>query len=206
MADFTLSAPGTTNSPWTPANIIVPVSTIKSDATGFRASVAGTDATFAHNVTYGATIEATATLATTGSASDDIIVGAVVRSGANAGGVIGVHWQIGFAQIVTVTGAGVITGVSAAVAYTRAATNLLDVIVSISGGVATVSGKQNGTPITFVGTTTSTFAAEASLAAGGQFSPQNSNTLYLSQFTGTGVSGGVSVPKLAYSQYRRRRL
>lgn len=197
MTDFTLNAPGTTNNPWTPANLIIPASTIKSDATGFRASAAGTDATFAHNVAYGSTIEATATLATTGSSADDVILGAAVRSGANAGGIIGVIFGLTIVQIVTATGAGVVTGISTAVAITRAAADLLDVTVSISGGVATISAKQNGTPISFTGgTTTSTFATEGTLAAGAQFSPQNSNTLYLSQFTGTGVAaGGGWVPR-----------
>lgn len=192
MADFTLNAPGTVNAPWTPAGIITPVSTIKSDATGFRASTAGVYATFAHNVTYGTTIESTVTLATTGSNGDDVVVGAMVRSGVNAGAGIGVLFGLSTATIVTVTPAGAVTVISGAITITRAATNVLDVIVAISGGTATITGKLNGTPISFVGNTTTTYAAEASLAAGAQCVPQNSNTLYFSQFTGTGVASGAS--------------
>lgn len=187
MTDFILNAPGTTNNPWTPANVIIPASTIKSDSTGFRAGVNGTDVTFAHNASYGSTITSTVTLATTGSSSDDIIVGAAVRSGANAGGIIGVFFGVTGCDICTATGAGVVTSISTATAITRASGDVLSVTVSISGGTATVSALHNGTPLTFNVNTTTTYAGESSLAAGAQFQPQNTDSLYLSQFTGTGV-------------------
>jgi hypothetical protein len=188
MPDFTLNAPGTTNNPWTPSNVIIPVSTLRSDATGFRAGVNGTDATFAHNARYGSIITTTVTLATVGSSFDDIIVGAAVRSGANAGAIIGVAFHSAECRTCTATGAGVVTSLSTATTFTRALGDVLSVTVSISGGVATITAKQNGTTLTFNVNTTSTYASESSLAAGAQFVPQNSDSLYLSQFTGTGIA------------------
>jgi len=191
MTDFILNAPGTTNNPWTPANVIIPASTIKSDATGFRAGVNGTDVTFAHNASYGSTITSTVTLATTGTSSDDVIVGAAVRTGANAGGIIGVFFGVSGCNVCTATGAGVPTFISTSTAMTRALGDVLSATVSISGGTATVTALHNGTPLTFNVNTTTTYAGEASLAAGAQFQPQNTNSLYLSQFTGTGVANSV---------------
>lgn len=194
MTDFTLNAPGTTNNPFTPANIITPTGGLKSDATGIRCvdSPPGTPASFAHNVNYGSLIESTFTLATAGAAADDLMGGAVVRSGANAGALIGVWIESASVSAGTLNPAGTFTSVSTSVTITRAASDVWDVTVSISGGTATITCKQNGTPITFNINTTTLYTGEASLAAGGNFSPFDNNTLYLSQFTGTGVVGALS--------------
>jgi hypothetical protein len=188
MADFVLNAPGTVNEPFTPAGVIVPVSTIQSDAQGIRAGVEGVDATFAHNATYGSTITATATIATT-NPGDDIVIGAAVRTGTNAGAVIGIEVQATQVAAGTIPATGIFVPVSASVPITRAIGDVFSSTVTISGGVATISGSQNATPFAFNFDTTTTFAAEPSLAAGGQFFPQDLNGTRISQFTGTGVVG-----------------
>jgi hypothetical protein len=195
MPDFTLNAPGTTNNPWTPANVIIPASTISSNATGFHAGVNGTNVTFAHNATYGTSITSTVTLATAGATGDDIIAGAGVRSGANAGAMIGVIFYSaasgGGCRVCTSTGAGTVTTISGPATYTRTLGDVLSVTVAISGGTATVTASANGTALVFSVNTTTTYATESSLAAGAQFQPQDVNGLYLSQFTGTGVAGSI---------------
>lgn len=195
MADFTLNAPGTTNSPWSPTNVLTPVAatfTIKSDSTGFRSTAAGDFSEFAHNVTYGTTITTTATIASGGASNgDEIWLGAVVRSGANAGAGIGVVIGAFGCQMGTWTGiggTGGFTAVSTNTSITRANTDVWSVTVAISGGTATVTCTQNGTARTFNVNTTTNFTGEASLAAGAAFNAQNNDSLYLSQFTGTGVS------------------
>jgi hypothetical protein len=194
MVDTTLNAPGTTNNPWLPAGFVFPVSGIQSDATGFRCvnSPPGTNGNFADNQNYGSTITATCTIAAGAtSGSDDILIGAMVRSGGNAGGIIGLRVQSTGVNVLTSTGAGVFTGISTLVAHTRATSDVFSCTVTVSGGTATVNASINGGGnLTFSANTTTTFATESSLAAGGQFSPQNTNSLYLSQFTGTGISGG----------------
>src|SRR5262245_56030086 len=101
MADFTLNGPGTTNDPWTAPGIIMPVGSLRSDATGF---FCGTSApgycVFAHNANYGSTITATCTFSATLD-SDDVILGAVVRSGSNASALIGLWIQSGQVTVVT---------------------------------------------------------------------------------------------------------
>lgn len=192
MADFTLNAPGTTNNPWTPAGVIILDSTIKSDATGFRASTAGVFVDVAHNVTYGTTITATATIAAGATSNgDQLYLGAVVRSGANAAAGIGVLIDafICAAGWWDVTG-NTFTKVSTPDnSITRANADVWSVTVSISGGTATITCKQNATTITFGGSNTTTqWATEVSLAAGVGFTAGNNDSLYLSQFTGTGVT------------------
>jgi hypothetical protein len=192
MADFTLNAPGTTNSPWTPPGIIILDSTIKSDATGFRANTPGVFVDFANNVAYGTTITATATIAAGATSNgDQIYLGAVVRSGANAAAGVGVIIDafICAAGWWDVTG-NTFTKVSTPDnSITRANADVWTATLSISGGVISISCLQNATPITFGGShTTTQWAAEASLAAGVGFTAGNNNSLYLSQFTGTGVA------------------
>lgn len=196
MADFTLNAPGTTNSPWTPANVIVLASTIKSDATGFRATTPGAFVDLAHNVNYGATITATATIAAGATSNgDQIYVGAVVRSGTNLAAGIGVLIDafICAAGWWDITG-NTFTKVSTPDnSITRANADVWSVTVAISGGTATITCTQNGSTITFGGShTTTQWAGEASLAAGVGLTAGNNDSLYLSQFTGTGVSGGAT--------------
>lgn len=201
MADFTLTPTGAAN-PYAPANVIIPVSTLQSDATtpaSFRASTAGVYAVFAHNATYGSTIVASATMQATLHDSDDLLLGAVVRSGANAGCLIGVFFAntggTPACAVLTVAANGTRTAVSTNAGFPTppAANDVYEVTVSISAGTATITATQNGSAITFSANTTTTYAGEASLAAGGSFDPQFNNTTRVSSFSGTGVAstGGV---------------
>lgn len=189
-ADFTLNGPGTTNDPWTPTNIIIPVGSLKSDASGFRDSPFSYSV-FAHNTTYGATITSTVTVGTATS-GDELVVGAVVRTGGNAGCMIGVYFQNSQAIVATMTAGATRSSISSATALNtnRTAGDVYEVTVTIVGGTATITAKQNGATLTFSSNTTTTYAAEATLAAGASFDPQNSNGTRLSKFEGTGVSGG----------------
>ncbi len=196
MADFTLNAPGTTNNPWTPTNVLTPVDStagIQSDSTGWRSLVAGNYSEWAHNATYGLTITTTATIAAGATSNgDQIWVGAVVRSGGNAGSGIGVNigafaCNMGSWTTASTTSA-TFTNVSTGTSITRANADVWLVTVTISGGTATVTCSQNGTPVTFNANTTTNFTGEASLAAGVLLNAGNNNSLYLSQFTGTGLS------------------
>lgn len=209
MADFTLNAPGTTNNPWTPAGVLVPVggSTfgIKSDATGWRAITAGNVAVYAHNVTYGTTITTTETIAAGATSNgDQMYVGAVVRSGANAGAGIGVLID----AFVCACGWWDVTGntftkvSSSDTAITRANSDVWSVTVTISGGTASITCTQNGSAITFTGShTTTQWATEASLAAGAALTAGNNDSLYLSQMTGTGVAAGTFTLTAAAGSY-----
>lgn len=191
MADFTLNAPGTTNSPWTPANVIIPVSTIQSDTNGWRAtnSPPGTMAAWAHNANYGHTITSTWTCGSGASSNGDwIIIGSLVRTGPNAGGIIGILVGAFSVLACTSTAGNVQTNISAGVSITRALNDVFSCTVAISGGTATITGNQNGgANFAFSANTTTTFTGEASLAAGAQYNPGNNGSLYVTQFTGTGV-------------------
>jgi hypothetical protein len=206
MADFTLNAPGTTVNPYTPSSILILLGTLQSEASGIRPGSLSS-AIIAHNVSYGATITTTATLATI-SSGDSILVGAVVRTGGNAKAFIGA--SISFAQIalITLDAAGSSTPISTANAITWATSDVFSTTVAISGGTATVSASQNGSPFTFNINTTTNFTGETSLAAGMVFDPENNNGTRISQFTGTGVSGGggPSVAVLTANLFRRKRL
>ncbi len=193
MADFTLNGPGTTNNPWTPSNIIVPISTIKSDATGWRASSAGTFACFAHNVNYGNTIVVTITIASGGTSNgDDVVYGGIIRSGGNAGGGLVAVVSAFSVKIATMDTAGNETGIGAAQSCTRANADVWSMQITLSAGTWTFSNvtQNGGSAFNFGSNTTTTFASETTMAAGGGFEPFNNNSFYLSQFTGTGVSGG----------------
>lgn len=201
MADFTLNAPGSTNNPWVPASVLVLLSTIKSDANGFRAQTAGVLVAFAHNVNYGSSVEATLTVsANAGSNGDTAICGPLVRSGANAGAIVGMFNGAFSIQLVSADNLGNVTTISGSLGITRSNTDVFDCIASNSGSTISLVGKYNGTIQSFVGTTTTAFATEASLAAGGQIAPNNNNSLYFSQFTGTGVSGGGGTVFTPFSQ------
>lgn len=195
--DFTLNAPGTTNNPWTPASVLTPVGTtfgIKSDATGYRSVAVGDFSEYAHNVSYTHTITVTVTVAAGATSNgDEIWTGAVVRTGGNASAGIGCIW--GAFSVITASwtglgGLGGSTAISAGVSITRANADVLSTTVTIVGTTATITCKQNSTSITFSANTTTNFTTEASLAAGAAFNAQNSNSLYASQFTGTGVTAG----------------
>lgn len=196
MADFTLNAPGTVNNPWGPANVLTPVDStaaIQSDATGWRSVAAGDVSEWAHNANYGQTITATATIAAGATSNgDQIWVGAVVRSGPNAGSGIGVNIGAFAANTgtwtTTNTTTATFTNISSGTSITRANSDVWSVTVSISGGTATITCTQNGSAVTFSANTTTNFTGEASLAAGVLLNAGNNNSLYLGQFTGTGVS------------------
>lgn len=190
MSDFTLNAPGTTNDPYTNANLIIPVGALKSDASGVRASTF-TYSVFAHDATYGATIQSDITLGTANS-GDDMYIGAVVRTGANAGAMIGVMFLNSTAIACTVNPSGTRSSISSSATYpgsvTRTAGDVLSCMVSISGGTATITASINGNSITFSANTTTTYTSETSLAAGASIDPQNSNGTRWTVFEGTGIS------------------
>lgn len=193
MADFILPAPGVVNNPWTPANVIIPVGTIKSDATGFRAGTAGVPACFAHNVNYGNVITTTITLASgAASSGDDALVGIVTRSGVNAGAGIGAVISVSSVKLASWNAALTETNISAGVAITRGNTDVWTITVTFAAGTFTITNvTQNaGAAITFSANTTTALAAETTLAAGAGYEPFNNDSLYFGQFTGTGVSGG----------------
>lgn len=193
MADFTLPAPGTTNNPWAPANVIVPVGTIKSDATGFRAGTAGVAACFAHNVNYGNVITATLTFASGGASNgDDALLGMIVRSGVNAGSGVGIVIAATTIKVASWNTTLTETNISAGVAITRGSTDTFTITLTNNGSTWAVTNvtQNGGAALTFSASTTASFVAEASAAAGAGFEPFNNDSLYLGQFTGTGVSGG----------------
>lgn len=195
MADFTMSAPGTVNNPFTPANVIFPTGALRSDATGIRGqnSPPGTMCAFAHNVAYGAMITSTWTVAAGATSNGDwLIVGSLVRSGANAGAIIGCYFGAFAAGIVTCDPLNNLSHISSDISITRSVADVFSCSVSISGGTATIVASQNGGGLSFSANTTTTYASEASLAAGGQYNPGNNGSLYFSQFTGTGVSAAVA--------------
>lgn len=202
MADFTLSAPGTTNTPWSPAGVIFPVSTVKSDATGFRASTAGVSAAFAHNVTYGNVVTTTITFASGGTSNgDDALIGIVVRSGVNAGAGVGMQVLATTVKLVSWSNTLTTTNISATLPITRGSTDTWTITTTLSGGTFTITNvTQNaGAPMTFSANTTTALATETTLAAGAGFLPFNSDLLYFGQFTGTGVAGVTSFTLTANS-------
>lgn len=193
MADFTLNSTGTVITNWAPANIIILNNGMDSDANGFYGN-GFNYSVFAHNVAYGLVITATVTVDLS-HAVDEIYVCAVVRSGANAGCMIGIQWNFNGGAIIRTTtiaqgNAGSGTNISANLTVpTINNGDVLTCTISISGGTATVTGTQAGSSLAFTGgNTTTTFASEASLAAGWCFSPQNTNATRAAQFTGTGVA------------------
>jgi hypothetical protein len=198
VADFTLNAPGTTNNPWTPANILTPLGSgvgIKSDATGWRAVNSNDGAIWAHNANYGNTITVTVTIAAGGSSNgDQIFMGPTVRSGGNAGGGVGLFLDafVCAAGWWDVTGTNFTKVTAADTSITRANGDVWSVTCINSGGTWSIgSVTQNGSSITLIGTTTTTqYGAETSIAAGAVDLFGNNNSLYLSQFTGTGVLQG----------------
>lgn len=200
MADFTLNGPGTTNNPWAPPACVVPEGSLQSSSAGFWPT-GFVYTVVAHNANYGTTIRATVTIASFDTGGDQVYVGAVVRTGANSGCFIGCRFGLNTAVVLlTSTAAGTNTNISAGA--TSPATSNGDVLgctITLSGGVATITADYNGSLITFTGgNTTTTFATEASLAAGFVMDPQDINGTKLSQFTGTGViAGAVTTGPLA---------
>jgi hypothetical protein len=199
MADFTLNAPGTVNNPWVPANILVPFSTLSSTVAGFHAGSAGTFTPFSHNATYGTTITTTVTMEHVNSGGDDWCVGAMVNTGANAGNGIYLYVLPTSCVLCTIVGASFTkTNISAALTITAGNTDVWSVTMVNNGTIWTFSSVlQNGSPLTFSANTTSTYAAEPSMAASGAFVAGNSNGTFFSQFTGTGVAGGGAMPPIS---------
>lgn len=199
MADFTLNAPGTTNNPWLPANVLTPVGAssvgIKSDANGWRSVSSANGAIWAHNVTYGTTITVTVTIAAGASSNgDQLFLGATVRSGANAGGGVGLFLDafVVAAGWWDTTGSNFTKVTASDTSITRTNGDVWAVTVTLSGGSWNVSNvTQNGSAVTLNGTTSTTqYGTETSTAAGASYLFGNNDSLYLSQFTGTGVLQG----------------
>lgn len=193
MADFTLLAPGTSNNPWLAPNVVIPVGTLRSDATGFFAGAAGTAASFAHNVNYGSVITSTLQLATGGASNgDDLLLGIVVRSGTNAGAGIGVVISAGAVKLASWDRTLTETSISSGVAITRGNTDVWTSTVTFAAGTFTITNvTQNAAAaISFSANTTTAFASETTFAAGGGFEPFNNDGTHLALFTGTGVSAG----------------
>lgn len=196
MADFILNAPGTVNSPWiTAPNLLVAVGTsnnLATNATGIHAVATTNYSEFAHNANYGSVITATGTIISGAvSNGDELWLGSVVRSGANAGcgfGVVVGAFSAIYGYWTGIPGSlGGFTAISAGTSITRANNDVWGVTNTVTGGTSTAVVTQNGVPITLNTTTNTNFTTEVSLAAGGAFNAQNNNLVYISQFTGTGV-------------------
>lgn len=193
MPDFTLNAPGTANNPWLAPGLVIPVSTIQSSISpnGWRAGASTFDA-FAHDANYGPAITSTFTIISGGGSNgDQFYLGDVVRSGANKGAGFGIlvdafilaaGWWDVLGNFTKLT--------SSDTSITRGSTDVWSVTTVNSSGTATIgSVTQNGVTRALVGApiTTTQWTTEPSLAAGGGLTAGNNNSLYLSQFTGTGV-------------------
>lgn len=193
MADVVINAPGTTSNPYINALLLTSLGTsspLASTATGIRSAAAGDYSEFAHNATYGSIITITVTIASGGSSNgDEVWIGPTVRSGPNIGAGFGVVIQAFSAKLAAWTGAspfGGSTTISSA-GITRANGDVWTLTSTVTAGTASLVVLQNGSPISFGVSTTTSFTGEASLAAGGAFNAQNNNSLFISQFTGTGV-------------------
>lgn len=198
MADFTLVGPGSTpQNPWPAPGVIVMTGTLRSDTNGWRAGSAGTFVAYAHNATYGPTIVVSCTIGSGGGSNgDQIYLGPAVRTGANAAGGLGLFID----AFVVAPGwwdptGDTFTKVSASdTAITRANGDIFLATINIVSGVATITATQNGVNLPFTGpgggNFTTQYTGEASLAGGASLFPGNNNSLYLSQFTSTGVAGG----------------
>lgn len=195
MADFTLNAPGTTQNPYTNSAILVVENSMRSDSNGIRA-VGDVYTVCAHNVNYGLVITSTVTLGTFDTLGDQFYVGAVVRTGANAGGFIGCRFGLNTgAVLLTATPTGTNNNISAG-ATVPASTigDVLGCVVTLNGTNASLTASYNGSPITFTGgSTTTTYATEPTLSAGWVMDPEDVDGSYITQFTGTGVAGGGGV-------------
>lgn len=198
MTDYTLSAPGTTNSPWTTApGLLAPVGTsnnLATTAAGIHAVATGNYSEFAHDANYGSIIAVSATVISGATSNgDEVWIGNVVRRGANAGcgfgivvGAVGVTygWWTG-----TPGSLGGFTAISTNTPITRANNDVFGLITTVVGGTSTATATQNGVPLTLNTTSNTNFTTEPSLAAGGALNAQNTNSLFISQFTGNGVVG-----------------
>lgn len=193
MADVVINAPGTANNPYTNALLLTSLGTsspLASTVTGIRSAAAGDYSEFAHNASYGSVITITVTIAS-GAASngDELWIGPTVRSGPNIGSGFGLIIQAASAKLAVWTGAAPFGGSSSisSSAITRVNGDVWTLTSTVVAGTASLVVLQNSTPITFGVNTTTSFTGEASLAAGGAFNAQNNNSLFISQFTGTGV-------------------
>lgn len=198
MSIFTLNGPGTTVNPFVPSNVIIPVSQLQADSVGFWNRFSNTYVTYAHNISYGAHITVTGTLAAKGG-GDVMYLGAVVRTGANAGCFMGVAFNMfDQAQVCTVDAAFVRTNISTngAIGSTDTVGDVYLVDIVITAGTATITASKNGTGITFTLNITTTYATEVTLAGGGAFDGQNSNLTKLSQFTANNYVGGTGAKLL----------
>jgi hypothetical protein len=196
MSDFNydFSAQSSQN-PWTVPSPLLKLSTTNfslTNATGVRSASNGSDAWGAHNVPYsgGATaIDAEVTYNAIVFTGDSAGAGVFVRTGGNAGA--GYRFRIGedgSVYLDRVTAAGASTQIASASGLTLNASDVFKLRYVTSTN--TLTGYQNG--VSKVTTTDSTYAAEASLAAGWWISPGNVNAQYIKTFAGTGVAAGMS--------------
>lgn len=199
MADFTLNGPGNTQNPWVPGSIAEPLGSLRSDSTGWRPT-GFVYTVCAHNATYGFTITSTGTVAVS-HAADEIYLGAICRSGTNAGCHIGCRWDLNGSAVFQFTtaagpggGATNISSGSATVTVNNG--DVLSCTYAYDGILtATISASINGTPVVPPGpvtvtTTTCAWVNDPTLAAGFVMDPENTNATKMSQFTGTGVASG----------------
>lgn len=189
MADFVLNAPGTTNNPWFPADVAIPNGSLQTDATlGIRnGGPVGSVTVFAHDADYGDIVVSEIVLSQFLN-HDEIVPGAFVRTGANAGAGIGLAVRTTTtAKFRRYNAAGVETDLTMDITPpTNFAANDV-IVVTYNRTTGTISATQNGLAIG-TGATDSTYAAEPSLAAGGLLFYGNSNNSYFSSFSATGVA------------------
>jgi hypothetical protein len=193
VADFVLNPPGSSQNPWTPANVIIPVGSLQA-TTGSWNPTGFVWTTYAHNATYGSTITSTFTYANPNTA-DLTLLGGVVRSGANAGAFVGLRLNSSTdAALVTSTPSGSYTSISTSTVITAPVSGTVFSVTLVNNGTnISISVLQDGGTLTFNASTTTTYVSETTMAAGAGFDPENNNLTTISQFTGTGVNAGLTI-------------
>ena len=197
MADYILVASSDADAnPYTPANISVPVGTMRN-YTGAGLSCTGSGAGFlaVHNVAYGDLITTKLTLGAN-LGSDLIQLLAIVRSGANANATVGVHVIGTTVQFKSETPAEVMTSNgTATLASSPVSGDVLIMTYRKSTGNITLS--INGTNITSSGDANdTTYSAETSLSAGWGVYGANDGSVRVGMVELTGVSAGGASAKL----------
>jgi hypothetical protein len=191
MTTFTLNAPGTTNNPWNPSNVLTFAGGLRTDASGIRGGFGTVGyGAMAHNASYSGLIDATVTIAVE-SGADEVGVAAVVRTGANAGASVGALLNSsGLLRFVKYDPSGTQTQIGSN--QTVAAFTAGDTMrMTYNPSDGTITAYYKGSLVGSV--TDSTYAAESSLAAGATFNWGNVGGTYISQFVAEGSgTGGVS--------------
>lgn len=189
-ADFTVNfvTSGTAN-PYTNASLTFQIGSFRNtNASGLFAVTNGTNNQAVHNVNYGSTLRSDVTIATINSA-DDPAAAVIVRSGANTGKGYVAYTDGSGGHIATLSGGGGGWVDIAGSGWTQTIANgdIISLTYNKSTGalVALINNIAIGT-----GATDSTYAAEASLAAGFALQTNNTNGTRIGQFAGTGVQAG----------------